>query len=115
MRSFSFPFASLCLTLGLAGFLAGAESATGTSAEHYHLRQVPTLSKGGQMMRSVACTESHPAPPAGPEHVHRWFKTGEKRPGEWTTWTCTQIHAESQDKACPLSSPKSGCAHKPRC
>lgn len=105
----------LCLSLGLMGTIAAAESAAPAPTEHTHLRQVPTFSKAGYVTRSVTCTEVHPAPATAPEHTHRWFKAGDKRPGQWITETCTQVHPQTQAKVCPLPSPKGGCAHKPRC
>lgn len=113
MPSLHASYACLCLTLGLASALAAADPSAATAPEHVHLREVPTYSKAGHVTRSVACTEIHPAPPAGPEHTHRWFKSGDKRPGQWITETCTQIHPEP--KVCPAPAPKGGCAHKPRC
>lgn len=113
MPSLFISCASLCLTLGLANTIAAVEPAAAVAAEHYHLRKVPTYSKAGYVMRSVACTEVHQAPPTGPEHTHRWFKSGDKRPGQWVTETCTQIHPEP--KVCPMPSPKGGCAHRPHC
>lgn len=107
--------AGLCLTLGLASALTAAEPVVAAAAEHVHLRDVPTHSKVGHITRPVACTEIHPAPPTAPEHTHRWFKSGDKRPGQWITETCTQVHPEPQAKICPSPSPKGGCAHKPRC
>ncbi|MBN8523734.1 MAG: hypothetical protein J0M02_00020 [Planctomycetes bacterium] len=105
--------AGLSLALGLASVLAAAEPSAAVAAVHYHQRDVPTYSKVGHATRSVACTETHPAPPTGPEHTHRWFTSGDKRPGQWITETCTQIHPEPM--ICPAPAPKGGCAHKPRC
>ncbi len=107
--------AGLCLTLGLASALAAAEPVAAAAAEHTHLRNVPTHSKVGYVTRPVACTEIHQASPTAPEHTHRWFKSGDKRPGQWITETCTQVHPASQAKVCPSPAPKGGCAHKPRC
>lgn len=121
MPSLRFISVKLCLTLGLAGVLAAVEPPAvsappaAVAAEHFHLQKVPTHSKTGYVIRSVACTEVHPAPLIGPKHTHRWYKPGDKRPGQWITVTCTQIHPEYEPKSCPMSSPKGGCARKPSC
>lgn len=107
--------AGLCLTLGLASSLTAAEPVATTVAEHVHLQRERTHSKLGYITRWVTCTEIHPAPPTAPEHTHRWFKSGDKRPGQWITETCTQVHPQSRAKVCPNPSPKGGCAHKPGC
>jgi hypothetical protein len=113
MPSFLSTCAGLCLTLSLANTTYAAEPPVAAAAGHTHWREVPTYSKVGHVSRAVACTEAHPAPPVGAEHSHRWFKSGDKRPGQWITEACTQIHPEP--KVCSQPAPKGGCAHKPRC
>lgn len=117
MPSLHRPLKTLLLTLtALAGLSAADTIAPATPSEHSHLRQVPAYTKAGSVMKSVTCSEVHPAPPTGPEHTHTVTQDTPKQPRKTVTTACNLLHpAPAAGTSCPSPSPKGGCAHKPRC